>query len=87
MVLDLSTDALLLAAVIFILRILNTGIGTVRLVIVTRQQRLLAAVLAFCEALAFAITISSVATDLNNIMNLLAYCGGFSVGNYVGMVI
>lgn len=87
MVLDLSTDALLIAALIFFLRILNTGIGTIRLVIVTRQQRLLAAILAFFEALAFAITISSVATDLNNIMNLLAYCGGFSVGNYVGMVI
>ncbi len=87
MVLDLSTDALLLAGLIFFLRILNTGIGTVRLVIITRQQRLLAAFLAFFEALLFAITISSVATDLNNIMNLLAYCAGFSVGNYIGMVI
>jgi uncharacterized protein YebE (UPF0316 family) len=87
MVLDLSTDALLLAALIFCLRILNTGIGTIRLVIVTRQKRLFAAGLAFFEAMLFAITISSVATDLNNIMNLLAYCGGFSVGNYVGMVL
>ncbi len=87
MVLDLSSDALLLAAAIFFLRILNTGIGTVRLVIVTRQQRLFAAFLAFFEALLFAVTISSVATDLNNIMNLLAYCAGFSVGNYIGMAI
>ncbi len=87
MVLDLSTDALLFAAAIFFLRILNTGIGTVRLVIITRQQRLLAAFLAFFEALLFAVTISSVATDLNNVMNLIAYCGGFSVGNYVGMMI
>lgn len=87
MVLDLSTDALLLAGLIFCLRILNTGIGTVRLVIVTRQKRLLAAFLAFFEALLFAVTISGVATDLNNIMNLMAYCLGFSVGNYVGMVI
>ncbi len=87
MVLDLSTDALLFAVAIFFLRILNTGIGTVRLVIITRQQRLLAAFLAFFEALLFAVTISSVATDLNNVMNLIAYCGGFSVGNYVGMMI
>lgn len=87
MELDLSTDALLLAGLIFALRIINTGIGTVRLVVVNRQQRLLAAVLAFFEALLFAITISSVATDLDNLMNLIAYCGGFSVGNYVGMVI
>ncbi len=87
MVLDFSLDALLLAGLIFALRILNTGIGTIRLVIVTRQQRLLAAFLAFFEALLFAVTISGVAADLNNIMNLMAYCLGFSVGNYVGMVI
>jgi uncharacterized protein YebE (UPF0316 family) len=87
MVLDLSTDALLLAALIFVLRIMNTAIGTVRLVLVTRQQRLFAAFLAFFEALLFAVTISSVATDLNNIMNLMAYCLGFSFGNYVGIMI
>jgi uncharacterized protein YebE (UPF0316 family) len=87
MILDLSGDALLLAGLLFGLRILNTAIGTVRLVIVTRQQRLLAAFLAFFEALLFAITIGSVAADLNNVMNLIAYCAGFSVGNYVGMVI
>ena len=87
MVLDLTVDALLLAGLLFALRILNTAIGTIRLVIVTRQQRLLAAFLAFFEALLFAITIGSVAADLNNIMNLIAYCAGFSVGNYVGMVI
>ena len=87
MVLDLSTDAVLLALLIFFLRILNTAIGTVRLVLVTRQQRLFAAFLAFFEAFLFAVTISSVATDLNNILNLLAYCLGFSVGNYVGMMI
>ncbi len=87
MVLDLSRDALLLAGLLFTLRILNTAVGTVRLVIVTRQQKLLAAGLGFFEALLFAVTISTIATDLNNIMNLIAYCGGFSVGNYVGMVI
>jgi uncharacterized protein YebE (UPF0316 family) len=87
MVLDFSLEALLLAGLIFALRILNTGIGTVRLVIVTRQKRILAAVLAFFEALLFAITISSVAADLNNFLNLMAYCLGFSIGNYVGMAI
>lgn len=87
MVLDLSRDALLLAGLLFSLRILNTAVGTVRLVIVTRQQKLLAAGLGFVEAFLFAVTISTIATDLNNVMNLIAYCGGFSVGNYVGMMI
>ncbi len=87
MVLDFSPDTLLFAGLLFVLRILNTSIGTIRLVVVTRQQRLLAAALAFIEAFLFAVTISSVATNLSNVLMLIAYCGGFSVGNYVGMVI
>ncbi len=87
MVLDLSRDAVLFAILLIILRILNTGIGTVRLILVTRQQKFWATILAFVEALLFALSIGSVANDLNNILNLLAYCGGFSIGNYVGMII
>ena len=87
MVLDLSRETLLLAGLLFLLRILNTAVGTIRLVVVTRQKKLLAAVLAFFEALLFAVSISSVATNLTNVVMLIAYCGGFSVGNYVGMVI
>ncbi|MBE2269467.1 MAG: DUF2179 domain-containing protein [Anaerolinea sp.] len=87
MVLDLSTDAILFALFLLFLRVLNTGIGTVRLVVVTRQQQFLASVLAFFEALLFAVSIGSVANDLNNVLNLAAYCGGFAIGSYVGMVI
>ncbi|MBL8130590.1 MAG: DUF2179 domain-containing protein [Anaerolineae bacterium] len=87
MVIDLSAEGIGFAVFIVILRILNTAIGTVRLIIVTRQQRLLAAALAFVEALMFAISIGSVANDLNNLLNLAAYCGGFAIGNYVGMII
>ncbi|MBK8025258.1 MAG: DUF2179 domain-containing protein [Chloroflexi bacterium] len=87
MVIDLSPEGIGFAVFIVILRILNTATGTVRLIIVTRQQRFLAAVLAFMEALMFAISIGSVANDLNNLLNLLAYCGGFAIGNYVGMFI
>ena len=72
---------------IFILRIFNSAIGTFRLVIVARGERLLAVGLAFIEALTFAYTLANVVTDLSNIPNLIAYCGGFAVGNYVGMAL
>lgn len=87
MVIDLSGEAVSFALLILVLRVLNTGIGTVRLIIVTKQQRLLAVTLAFIEALLFAVSIGSVANDLNNLLNLIAYCGGFSIGSYVGMII
>ena len=87
MVLDLSPDAILFAILLILLRILNTGIGTVRLILVTRQQKVLASLLAIVEALLFALSIGSVANDLNNVLNLAAYCGGFAIGNYIGMII
>lgn len=87
MVLDLSRDAVLFALMLVCLRILNTALGTIRLIIVTRQQKMLASVMAFFEALLFAVSIGSVANDLDNVLNLSAYCIGFAVGNYIGMMI
>ena len=54
MVFDFSRETLLLAGLLFLLRILNTAVGTIRLVVVTRQKKLLAAALAFIEAFLFA---------------------------------
>ncbi|HLU09145.1 MAG TPA: DUF5698 domain-containing protein [Oceanobacillus sp.] len=83
----ITEEALLEAGIIFFLRVLNNGIGTIRLISLSRQQRLLTITLGFFETLIFAVTISGVVTDLTNVLNLLAYCGGFSVGTYLGMLI
>lgn len=83
----MELDGIMLALVIFALRVFNNALGTVRVVFITRDQRLWAAVLAFIEALTFAVVISSVVKDLSNALNLFAYCLGFSVGGYVGMAI
>jgi uncharacterized protein YebE (UPF0316 family) len=83
----MTAEAVLLAAAIFLLRILNYTISTIRLVTITRQQRLLSSILAFLEALIFAVVIAKVVTDLDNILNLMAYCLGAAVGSYVGIVL
>src|SRR5688572_11993953 len=82
----MTSEAVLTALLIFALRVLNVGIGTVRLVIVTRNQRLLASSLGAVEAFIFAVTMASVVSDLTNAINMLAYCGGFAVGSYLGMI-
>lgn len=81
----MTSDAVLIALGIFLLRVINNTLGTVRLVMITRQQRMLAAGIGFFEALIFAITMAGVVADLTNILNLFAYCAGFSVGGYLGM--
>ncbi len=83
----MTEEALFTALLIFALRVVNNAIGTVRLVTLARGMRWLTAILGFFEALIFAVTISGVVTDLTNILNLIAYCGGFSVGAWVGMAL
>lgn len=81
----LTDSPVILVILIFVLRVLNFAIGTVRLVAIARNQRLIAAVMAGVEALIFAVVITGVVQDLQNIPNLIAYCGGASVGSWLGM--
>lgn len=83
----LTLEALLFALLLFALRVLNYAVSTVRLVFIARGRRFLSSVLAFLEALIFALVIANVVNDLQNVVNLIAYCLGASVGNYVGMVL
>lgn len=83
----LTLDAFLFAAFLFSLRVTNYAVGTVRLVMIARNRRWIAAILAFIEALVFAIVMANVVTDLTNLVNLMAYCLGAAAGSYVGMVL
>jgi uncharacterized protein YebE (UPF0316 family) len=78
-------EEILLPLAIFGLRVLNYALGTVRLVAITRQRRLLASGLAAVEALVFAVVIANIVQDLDNVINLFAYCAGASAGSYAGM--
>jgi len=83
--LTITTETLALATLIFGLRVLNNSISTIRLITLARQQRFITAFLGFFEALIFAVTVAWVVTDLTNLLNMFAYCFGFSVGGFVGM--
>jgi uncharacterized protein YebE (UPF0316 family) len=75
------------AAGIFGLRVVGNMITTFRLVLVVRGQRIPSTVLSAFEALIFAVALGSVVTNLNNPWNLAAYCVGFAVGGYLGMLL
>ncbi len=70
---------------IFTLRVVNNVIGTARLILVSRGQRLWGFAFAALESLLFAYTAGHVITDLDNIPNLAAYVFGFAVGGIVGL--
>lgn len=83
----ITSEMLLLALLLFTLRVINSAIGTLRLILMARGRRIMTAVLGFLEALIFAFVTASVVTDFSNFPNLIAYCGGFSIGIWVGMAI
>ncbi|MBN2472318.1 MAG: hypothetical protein JXN59_16455 [Anaerolineae bacterium] len=78
-------QVLLGALGIFALRIVGISISTVRVLITVQGRRAVSSFLGFFEALVFALALGSVVNELDNVMNLMAYCLGFAVGTYVGM--
>jgi uncharacterized protein YebE (UPF0316 family) len=84
---NMLSEAILVALGIFALRVVNNAIGTIRLVVLTRDRRGLAALFGFLESLTFAVSLGVVVNNLTDVINMIAYCGGFSVGGYIGQII
>lgn len=76
---------LVTAFLIFCLRLVDVSLGTVRLLMIGRGQRKIAPLLGFVEVTIWVVAISQVITNLDNIINILAYSGGFAAGTLVGM--
>ena len=70
---------------IFLARICDVSLGTLRIVFVSKGMRLRAAVLGFIEVLIWIIIVAQIIGHLNNWVNFVAYVAGFSAGTYLGM--
>jgi len=75
----------LLPFLIFLARIADVSIGTVRLVFVSRGFKYLAPLAGFFEVLIWLLAIGQIMKNLSNPICYIAYAGGFAMGNYVGM--
>jgi uncharacterized protein YebE (UPF0316 family) len=76
---------LLLAVAIFLARILDVSLSTVRTIMVIRGYRLLAALTGFWEVLIWLAAAGQVLANLDAWYLALAYAAGFATGNMVGM--
>jgi uncharacterized protein YebE (UPF0316 family) len=76
-----------LPLIIFLARILDVAISTLRLMFLARGSRVQASVIGFFEAFIWIIVISQVIRNLDNVMCYLAYASGFAMGTFVGMKI
>ena len=82
-----SSQAWLGAGLIFILRVMDMTLDTLRVLVVMRGHKSYAWILGFFQAGIFVLAISSVLQNLDNPLNLIGYASGFATGNVVGLLI
>ena len=83
----LTLQAWLGAGLIFVLRVSDMTLDTLRVLMVMRGRKALAWILGFFQAAIFIVAISSVLQNLDNPLNVIGYASGFATGNVVGMLI
>jgi uncharacterized protein YebE (UPF0316 family) len=76
-----------LPLVIFLLRVADMSLDTLRVLFVIRARRPQAWALGFCQSLLWVVAITSVLSNLDNLFNVFGYAAGFATGNVVGMYI
>lgn len=77
----------LVPILIFLIRIADVSMGTMRIIFISRGIRYFAAVLGFFEVLIWLVAISQVINNLQSPVHYIAYAAGFGMGNFVGVTI
>jgi uncharacterized protein YebE (UPF0316 family) len=77
----------LLPVLIFLARICDVSIGTLRIIFVSKGKKYVAPILGFFEVLIWITAVSKIMQNLDNYVNYVAYAAGFATGNFVGMII
>lgn len=76
-----------LPLLIFLARITDVSLGTIRLIFVSRGFKYLAPIAGFFEVLIWILVIGQIMRNLTNPVCYVAYAGGFAAGNFVGLLI
>ncbi len=76
---------LLLPGLIFLFRIADVTLQTLRMIFVSRGLKYTAPIVGFFEVLIWLVAISQTMRNLTNAMSYVGYAAGFAAGTYVGM--
>jgi uncharacterized protein YebE (UPF0316 family) len=75
----------LLPLLIFIARVADVSLGTVRVIFIARGMKYLAPIVGFFEILIWLLAIGQIMQNLSSPLCYIAYASGFAMGNYVGI--
>ena len=70
---------------IFVARIIDVTIGTIRIVMVAKGQKMWAPILGFFEIMIWLLAISRIFANLDNWVCYLGYGLGYAIGNFIGL--
>lgn len=72
--------------IIFAMRVVDVSLGTVRMIVMVRGRRVLAALIGFVEVLIWIVAVGSALQHLGSPYHVVGYAAGFAAGTYVGGV-
>ncbi|WP_299823241.1 DUF2179 domain-containing protein [uncultured Pontibacter sp.] len=78
-------DWVFIPLLIFLARICDVTLGTLRIVFISKGDKIIAPLLGFLEVLIWLVAITQVMENLNNVASYLAWAGGFATGNFLGL--
>lgn len=78
---------ILIPFLIFLARILDVSLGTIRVIFISKGYRIFATLIGFFEILIWLLAIRQIMMNLSNPVCFLAYAVGFSLGTYCGIYI
>lgn len=73
--------------IIFISRVVDVSMSTMRTLMVMQGRKVQAAMIGFFEIIIYITALNRVVSGLDNPLNLLAYALGFACGTYVGITL
>ncbi len=80
-------DYLILPLLIFLARIVDVSMDTIRLIFIARGFKKFAPLIGFFQVLVWIITITRIMANLDNWTCYVAYAAGFAAGNFTGMIL
>jgi uncharacterized protein YebE (UPF0316 family) len=78
---------LVLPTLIFLARVADVSIGTIRLIFVAKGMKNISPILGFFEVLIYIIAMQKVLSNMTSPWLYVVYAAGFAAGNYVGICI
>ena len=88
----LSSDSwfltwVLLPGLIFLARIMDQSVGTLRLIFISKGMKNIAPFLGFFEVIIWLLAIGQIMQHLDNWLCYVAYGAGFATGNFIGIAL